>query len=365
MFFSIFKWKQFNWLLFTLMIALIVLGLVLQSSLSSITFKKQLIFVFLGLFLFFLISFFDYRIFRSFAYYFYLLTLFLLLILLFLGTTQRGVKGWFSFGPLNFQPTELVKLSVIIVLARFWQELKRPLRFSHLLLSFILILPAIILVLLQPDLGPSLILLFIAFGLALMVSPYKKQILILIMILIAAGFFSWFFLKDYQQDRILSYLNLKKDPFGRDYQINQSIIAIGSGKIFGRGFNEATQSQLRFLPEGKTDFIFAVLAENFGFLGSFLFLALYFFFLFHLIKISKRVYDNFALVLVLGISLYFFSQLLINLGMCLGLLPVIGLSLPFLSYGGSSLLISMISVALIQSALIHQPPHQVGGLEKE
>jgi len=367
------KLKQFDWPLFISMVLMIGLGLILQYSLSLnapqhefSTFKRQLLFVFLlGFPMFFFISFSNYRAIRSFSYLFYFFTLLFLLAVLFLGETRRGVRGWFSLGPFTFQPVELAKIAVIIFLARFWQGAKKPLKFKHLSLSFLFILPAVSLIIFQPDLGSSIIIIIIGLGLAFMVNRRKKYILILIAILLVALTFSWFFLlKNYQKERILNFLNPQSDPFGRGYQRNQAIIAIGSGQLLGRGLSEGTQSQLHFLPEAKTDFIFAVLAEEFGFLGCLSFLGLYFFFLYRLLKISEQVYDNFALVLVLGVSLYFFSQMFINIGMNLGFLPVIGLSLPFLSYGGSSLIVSMLAVALVESVVVHQPPHQVGSLDR-
>jgi len=366
------KLKQLDWSLFVLMVLMVCFGLILQSGLSLSpdqpslsSFERQLIFALLSLFLFFLISFLDYRFIYSFSYPFYVFVLFLLLAVLFLGQAQRGVKGWFSLGTFNFQPIELAKLSVIILLAKFWQTVRRPLKFWHLLLSFMLILPVLFLTVSQPDVGSAIVVFIIGLGLSLMVDRNKKHILILFIILIIIFSSSWFFLKDYQKDRILNYFNPSLDPFGRGYQINQAIIAVGSGGFFGHGFGLGTQSQLRFLPGGETDFVFAVLAEEFGFLGCFLFLSFYLSFLLRLIKILKKIYDNFALVLVLGVALYFFSQMFINVGLNLGLLPIIGLPLPFLSYGGSSLLVSMIAVALVESVIIHQPPHQISKLYRE
>jgi len=363
------KLKQLDWPLFVLMVLMVCFGLILQSGLSlSVarpglsSFERQLIFVLLGLFLFFLISLSDYRLIRSLSYPFYVLVLFLLLAVLFFGTPQRGVKGWFSLGTFNFQPIELAKLSVIILLARFWQTVRRPLKFRHLFLSFMLILPLLVLTIFQPDIGSAIVVFIIGLGLSLMADRNKKHILILFIILIIIFSSSWFFLKDYQKDRFLNYFNPSQDPFGRGYQLNQAIIAVGSGGFFGRGFGLGTQSYLKFLPGAETDFTFAVLAEEFGFTGCLLFLGFYLFFLLRLIKISKKIYDNFALVLVLGVALYFFSQMFINVGMNLGLLPIIGLPLPFLSYGGSSLLVSMIAVALVESVIIHQPPHQISKL---
>lgn len=355
--------KRFDATLFVLMILLIIVGLTLLYSLSlSIktagfnNFTKQCIFVLIGLALFCFVCLTDFRFFRSVGYWFYILTIVLLIAVLVMGETFRGVKGWLNFGFFNFQPVELAKLAVIIVLAKFWQETRRPVRLKHILISFILVCPSIYLVIRQPDLGSAMLIIVIWLGILFLVDKNRKHILTLLLIIILVSTISWlFFLKDYQKDRILTYVNPHSDPLGRGYQITQSMVAVGSGQIFGRGFGLGPQSQLQFLPASDTDFIFAVLAEEFGLIGSLFLLSLCAIFLYRLFRISLSVYDNFSMVLVLGIGIYFFLQIIINIGMNTGLVPVIGLPLPFVSYGGSSLLISMIAVAMVQGVIIHQP----------
>ena len=355
--------KRFDTILFILMVLLIIFGLVVQYSLSLAVegestgdFFKQCIFALIGLFLFLIVFLTDFRFVRSSAYIIYLLTILLLVGVLFFGQTFRGVQGWLNFGFFNFQPAELAKLTAIIILAKFWQEARLPVRFKHLLISFILILPLIFLIICQPDLGSASMIVILWFGILFLVDKNKKHFISLLIVLIIVVSSSWlFFLKDYQKDRILTYINPQTDPLNRGYQITQSIVAVGSGQIVGRGFGLGPQSQLRFLPAGETDFIFAVLAEEFGFIGCLILLSIYVSFFYRLIRLARTVYDNFGLILILGTTLSIFFQAFINIGMNIGLVPIVGVPLPFVSYGGSSLLISMISISLVESVVTHQP----------
>ncbi len=355
--------KRFDGILFILMVLLIIIGLAVQYSLSlaaaeqgSNNFIKQSIFALVGLVSFLIVFLTDFRFVRSSAYLIYLFTILLLIGVLIFGQIFREVRGWLNFGFFNFQPAELAKLAAIIILAKFWQEARRPVRVKHLLASFILICPLVFLIIRQPDLGSALMIVILWLGILFLVDKNKKHLLGLLIIIILVASSAWlFFLKDYQKDRILTYLNPQSDPLNRGYQITQSIVAVGSGQIFGRGFGLGSQSQLRFLPAGETDFIFAVLAEEFGLIGCLLVLAFYTILFYRLIKIARVVYDNFDSILVLGIVLYLSLQVIINIGMNIGLVPVIGVPLPFISYGGSSLLIGIIALALVESVILHQP----------
>ncbi len=355
--------KSFDGTLFILMVLLIILGLSVQYSLSLATeapglnnFTKQFIFALVGLILFFGLILVDFRFVGAASWLIYILIFLLLVGVLIFGQTLRGVKGWLNFGFFNLQPTELAKLAAIIVLAKFWQASRQPVRVSHLLVSFALILPLAFLIIRQPDLGSALIIIILWLGIFLLVNRNKKYVLWLLIILILISSFAWvFFLEDYQKNRILTYINPHRDPLGQGYQVAQSIVSVGSGQFFGRGFGLGTQSQLRFLPASETDFVFAVLAEELGLVGCLLLLGFYLALLGRLIRIARTVYDNFSQILVLGVTLYFFFQMVINIGMNIGLAPVIGVPLPFISYGGSSLLVSIIALALVESVIIHQP----------
>ncbi len=360
--FNLVKIKRFDFSLFILTLFLIIIGLVLQYSLSlaggsgSNNFVKQLIFFIIGLVLFFAVSFVDYRFIKSAVFLVYVLTILFLIFTLFFGHVFRGVKGWLSFGGLNFQPAELAKFTAIIILAKFWQESRKPIRVKHIIASFVLIIPLIFLIFFQPDLGSAAMIVFLWGGILLLIDENKKHILGLLIIVILISLIGWFaFLKDYQKERISTYFSPSSDPLERGYQITQSIIAVGSGEILGRGFGLGPQSQLKFLPASETDFVFAVLAEEFGLVGGLFFLIIYSLFLYRLIVVGRTVYDNFSLIAILGSAIYFFVQLIINVGMNIGLVPIVGVPLPFLSYGGSSLLVSLLTLGVIESIIIHQP----------
>ncbi len=355
------KLKSFDQTLFILIFLLVIIGLVLQYSLSLSTpginfFVKQCIFVSVGFLFFFVISFIDFRFIKATAFSIYLLSILLLISVLIFGKELRGTKGWLDLGFFNFQPAELAKLATIIILAKFWQITRSPIKPKHLFFSLVLILPLFFLIIKQPDLGSALTIILIWLGVIFLVDSNKKHLLSLLLIIVLTITFSWFFLlKDYQKDRISIYLNPSKDSLVSGYQVNQSIIAVGSGQFLGRGFGLGTQSQLKFLPDSETDFAFAVLAEEFGLVGCLFLLGIYSLLLLRLMHIARHVYGNFSLVLICGVTIYLFFQMIINIGMNIGLAPVIGLPLPLVSYGGSSLVITLISLGLVESVLRYQP----------
>lgn len=354
--------KLFDWGILALVVLLLIFGLVVQYGLSSAVNSsalsnatKQLIFALVGLLMIFIISQIDFRALKPVAYLLYIVTLVLLVVVLFIGQTFHGVKGWLSFGIFNFQLVELVKISSIIVLAIFWQKKVRPLLFSKIIISFLIIAPSIILVILQPDFGSALILFSLWLGPVMIVDKNIKHLLIIFITLILALILIFMFLfKNYQRERVMTYFNPNHDPLGRGYQIAQATAAIGSGKIFGYGLSFGTHGQLRFLPASQTDFIFAVIAEEMGLVGCSIIFIIFFLIFRQLNRIAQKTYDSFGALLVIGILINLFIQFFLNIGMNLGLLPIIGIPLPFLSYGGSSLIISLISVGLVESIVIHR-----------
>lgn len=366
--------KQLDYSLLITTLLLLGLGLVVQYSLSATTedlfFIKQLIFVSFGLILFFLISFLDYRVLGSYVYILYSFIFILLLGVLFFGQVFRGTRGWFflPFLDIYFQPVELVKLVLIIIFAKFWSSKaisnlptsREESYLKTLIVSILIFLPLLILVLCQPDFGSAFLLVILWLGMALGQARQKIGIgkigqmglIVILIFLLISG--SWFFLlKDYQKERVLTYLDPQRDPLGRGYQIAQAIIAIGSGGFFGRGLGLGPQSQLHFLPEARTDFVFSVLGEELGFFGLALLFGLYIFLFYRIFQIALSTYDDFSLFLVLGIALLFFSQIFINISVNLGLLPITGISLPFLSYGGSALIVNLMAIGILESVKRH------------
>ena len=353
---TVFNLKRFDWILFTAVICIISDGLIVQYSLSLFQdnffyFYRQLIFTGIGLGLFFLLIHLDYHFFRSYTYWFYLLALFLLVLTLIFGKNYRGVKGWLSFGGINFQTVELVKFVLIIMLADFWTKYCRKIfPIWRVVLSACLVCLPLLLVLKQPDMGSGILLVILWGIMFLLINRRAKLVLVISVLVIILLTVSWFFvLRSYQQQRILTFLGLRSDPMGIGWQVNQSLIAVGSGEFLGKGLGQGTQSQLNFLPAVRTDFILSAFAEQFGFLGcSFLIIALLTI-LYRFIRIARQSKDQFGLFLILGICIVFFTQVFINFAMNVSLFPIIGISFPLMSYGGSSLIITFVLLAVAEN----------------
>lgn len=358
---SLLQLKQFDWALFGSVLILQTLGLTALYSIGvggkEDLFLRQLIFAAVGLVVFLFFSFINYAYFRSLAKYFYFAGLVLLLAVLFFGTVFHGTKGWFSFGGINFQPVEFAKLALVIFLAKFFSErmhLKKNLKLAFW--SGLLVLPYVLLVFLQPDFGSAMLLVLFWFLLLFFASGIRTRHFLLFLIIFALiSVLLWsFVLEPYQKQRILTFINPSLDPFGQGYNVFQSIIAIGSGQIFGKGLGFGVQSQLRFLPAAHTDFIFAVIAEELGFIGVTVLLVALGLLFYRGFKLLSKSGDSFAETLVLGILVLVFIETAINIGVNLGLAPVIGIALPFISYGGSSLIINMALLGILQSISIRR-----------
>jgi rod shape determining protein RodA len=271
----------------------------------------------------------------------------LLVAVLVLGKSVYGAKRWLSLGFLNLQPSELAKISILLLGAKLLSKESENLDWGSLAkILAIGALPAG-LVILEPDLGSGLSLILLLGGIIIfrgLTTKVIKTAVIVFPFLVPLG---WFVLHDYQKQRILTFLNPGRDPLGAGYHIIQSQIAIGSGRFWGKGFLSGTQSQLRFLPEKHTDFAFSVFGEEWGFFGSVFLLLLFCLFLYQIFVTARGAKDRFGAFLAAGVFFYFFWQILINMGMVLGLMPVVGIPLPFISYGGSSTLVNFCLVGLV------------------
>lgn len=356
--------QNFDWIFFLIICILAFLGvLTIYSATKAITLKegtppyyiKQMVWIGIGIAFFFLALFIDYKKMAKYSYIIFGISLFLLILVLFIGKSGMGAQRWFSLGPLAFQPSEITKLFLVIALARFLSEEQRgPLRLRDLVLPvfFFLFLP-LILVLKQPDLGTAIMILLIFTSMVLMAGVRWKSLLIIILPAILTSplwvKIFWNSLKDYQKDRILVFLRPDIDPMGVGYHIAQSKIAIGSGRIFGKGFLSGTQGQLRFLPERHTDFIFSIFAEEWGFIGSLVLVAFYLFLIFWGIKIAYKAKDRLGALIAIGVVSMISVYLVINIGMTLGLMPIVGLPLPFLSYGGTSIVTAFMAVGILMN----------------
>jgi len=355
--------KKIDWLLVISVCLLMILGIVLiysvalgtQSELNILNFKKQIAFFVLSLILFFGIAIFlNYRFLVKANMALYILGVIVLLAVLILGRQIRGTTGWFNLGWFSFQPVEFVKIILIIYLSKFLSDKARYLhQFRYLVISSLGVLLLMALVILQPDFGSALILFSLWIILIWLTGIKKSHLVLMVSLLLITCLFSWLFvMQPYQKQRVLVFLDPSLDPLGSGYNVSQAIIAIGSGGIWGKGLTFGSQSQLKFLPESQTDFIFAVLAEELGLLGIILLLGLFSLLFWRLIYWARKLNDNFAVYLIMGTCILFFVQLTVNVGGNLGLLPITGITLPFISYGGSSLVANMILVGIVQSVIV-------------
>ena len=322
-----------------------------ESADEFLNVKKQIAALLLGIIAFFFIANANYRLLRSYALVSYMVGVSLLFLVKVAGSTIRGTTGWFVIGPISFQPAELMKLILVICLASYFtSRARRSFRLRELFESLaIAALPAL-LVLWEPDLGSAVMLLGIWFGVVLFAGLPKRYLAGLILALVAVSLLSWHFvLAPYQKDRILVFVNPSLDALGRGYNVNQAVIAVGSGGWFGRGLGFGSQSQLNFLPESQTDFIFAVIGEELGLVGVTLVLGFWLFLLFRILRQAERTSDPFATLLLIGIASSFLLQTCIHIGMNLGALPVTGLGLPLVSYGGSSLFFTLLMFGVVEN----------------
>ena len=273
----------------------------------------------------------------------------LLLFLTLLAPRVKGAQSWLGFGGVRFQPSEFAKVAIILVMSKFMSRYP-PLDFKTFLMGLGVIMPAVILILLQPDAGSALVYLVISFGMLFAAGTPMKYLGGLVGLgLSAIPVLFMFFLKDYQKNRILVFIDPMRDPLGAGYNVIQSRIAVGSGGMTGKGFMMGTQSKLKFLPEPHTDFIFSVFSEEFGFIGNTILMLLFVVLLFRVILSGVRSKDRRSKILCAGVASWLWFQMCESIGMSIGLLPVTGLPLPFLSYGGSSLLSTFIALGLVAS----------------
>ena len=280
-------------------------------------------------------------------------TIGLVLVLLF-GHTGKGAQRWLSLGFAHVQPSEIMKLATPMMVAWYFQARPLPARFNDILITGTLILIPAILTAKQPDLGTA-ILLIASGGFVLLLAGLSWRLLIMVLLVFAAFTpLIWHFMHDYQQERVLTFLNPERDPLGSGYHIIQSKIAIGSGGFWGKGWLNGTQSHLNFLPEHATDFIFAVCGEEFGFVGAMLFLILYFYITARSLYISLKAQDTFTRLLAGSLGLTFCLSALINIGMVAGILPVVGVPLPLTSYGGTSLVTVFAGFGMLMSIHTHR-----------
>jgi len=349
---------HFDWTYLLLIVLIAVIGIAnLFSATSSWTtavppiYLKQLYWLGLGLFIVAVICLFDYRHLEYFSFPMYGINMLLLALVLAVGRTSMGATRWISLAGFNIQPSEIMKIVIIVALARYFSDKAHLRGFSLgelVVPGLILGVPAL-LIMKQPDLGTAMLVLCIGGTMALYAGVQRSSVIVLGLSGLAAVCGGWFLLHDYQRQRILTFLNPERDPLGAGYHIIQSKIAVGSGGLDGLGFMKGTQSQLSFLPERHTDFAFSVFAEEWGLTGCLLVLTLYCLIVLWGLNIALRSNDRFGMYLALGVSAMLFWHIVVNLGMVIGLLPVVGVPLPLFSYGGTSMVTTMIGVGLLMN----------------
>jgi rod shape determining protein RodA len=352
--------KNFDWITLFVVILIVLIGIMtiysatrpLMDGENSRFYLRQALWLILGIIALFSVVIFDYIWLGRLSLYFYILSVFSLLAVFILGKEGLGAQRWLSFGPVSFQPSEFFKVIYVIMLSHQLSIMNGPLSTISLFrLFFLIVFLPFVLLIKQPDLGTALIVLIIFLSLMLAKGLQRKiTILIVIISLISLPFLGnifWEGLKDYQKNRLIAFMEPGVDPTGIGYHIKQSKITVGSGKFFGKGYLKGTQGPFRFLPEKHTDFIFAAFAEEWGFFGSSLLLFLYTVLILRGLKTAMGAKDDFGRFLALGITFMYLTYFFVNVGMTLGIMPVVGIPLPFMSYGGTALLSNFLSLGIL------------------
>ncbi|HEY6417381.1 MAG TPA: rod shape-determining protein RodA [Candidatus Binataceae bacterium] len=350
---------HFDWTVVILALALASVGLLSVVSASytgphkaiNPLVVRQMIWIAVGALVMIMAVLFDYRALQSYAYPLYVAAVAMLAVVMVTGHATGGSRRWINLGLFKLEPSELAKLAVVLVMVRYLRA-EPPAggwRLRQLIIPALLLGVPLGLVLKQPDLGTGLVLILITVTLIFVSGISWRMLAVFALAAMMAAPLSWHYLKPYQRQRLVSFINPQADPLGSGYHIIQSEIAIGAGGTFGKGFLQGTQARLNFLPEESTDFIFSVFAEEFGIAGSLLLLFLYGSLIARGAWIARHSRDRFGALLAIGITAIVFWQVTINIGMAVGMLPVVGITLPFVSYGGSSLLIMMAAMGILIS----------------
>lgn len=345
--------QRMDWVLYFSILPIILAGVLSMSSFVSKDYfaPRQILWAIVASVVFFGASYIDWRFLRRTAVIITLYTssLLLLIVLFFAGHISKGAQSWLSFGLFSVQPADLAKLLVIIILAKYFSRRHIEIaHYRHIIVSAIYMLIPFSLVLVQPDFGSAMIIALIWVGMILVSGVSKKHLLILFLLASTAFAGLWFYVfADYQKDRILTFINPLSDIQGAGYNAFQSTVAVGSGQLLGKGVGYGTQSRLEFLPEYETDFIFAAFAEEWGLIGVLIIFVLLGIIYWRLFYYTFRGATNFEILFGSGTIIFLFSHTVINIGMNIGLLPVTGIALPFMSYGGSHLVVEMLAIGML------------------
>ncbi|MFC1727692.1 rod shape-determining protein RodA [Patescibacteria group bacterium] len=340
--------SNLDWGIIGSAVLLSISGLVIIKSVAPDLFFHQLISFALGLLAYLLLAKIDFRVFQRLKYLIYFFCLLALSLTFVFGAVTRGSVRWLEVGLFTLQPSELTKPFLVLVFASFF--FKGPVvNFSSLIANLFLLFIPVLLIFIQPDLGSSVVVVFFWVVMIFESGLPKKMVIYLLSLVSLALPLGWVILKNYQKERIMTFINPFSDPLGTGYNMIQAMIAVGSGQVFGRGLGRGPQSHLHFLPERHTDFIFASLSEELGFLGGLFIIVVYGFLFWSILKVAFNSREKFPKLVSLGVLGMIFFQFFVNVGMNLGLVPITGVTLPLVSYGGSSLLATMISLGIVQN----------------
>ena len=348
---------NFSWTLLIIVFLCMFIGIVNVFSTGTNAggveqtplFLKQIQWMAIGMLLMLLMLSINYHTITRYAYAIYIIVIILLIVISLFGYHARGSQRWLSIFGFSMQPSEFMKLAIILALVKFFDDNEKIENYSFrdLWKPALIVAVPFILILKQPDLGTAIVIGLVFISMLLMVGIKKFEFLVISGMSAVIMPFLWFLLKNYQKERVMTFLDPERDPFGSGYHIIQSVIAVGSGKFFGKGFMQGTQTQLKFLPEQQTDFIFSVFAEEWGFLGVAFLIFLLLGLIFTSLNIARRSKDFPGTLLAFGITALIFWETFINIAMVIGILPVVGIPLPFMSYGGSSIVMMFMCVGLL------------------
>jgi rod shape determining protein RodA len=354
--------SEIDWILFFSVIPIVGFGLVTMNSFvdNTVFFDRQIIWLFFSIIIFFILSNIDFKFLRrtQVIIWLYIISVVALLSLFVLGSTYQGSQSWLNFGFFSIQPAEISKLILVFLLAKYFSRRHVEIKnIRHILVSGIYAFIIFLLVAMQPDFGSALIIFMIWLGMVLVSGISKKHLLIVFVggAIAFTGLWNFGF-QDYQKDRIKTFLNPLADIQGTGYNAFQSTVAVGSGQMLGKGIGYGTQSRLEFLPEYETDFIFAAFSEEWGFIGVIILFGLYLTLIWRILINSIHGSTNFEILFGIGLAIMYMSHLIIHVGMNVGLLPVTGLTLPFMSYGGTNLLISFSALGVLMAMKKYQRP---------
>jgi len=350
---------SFDWILAGLVLTICLLG-ILNIYSASIPYKtvgmsyylKQFYWMLFGIAISLTVCSRDYHVLEDISYWFYGVLVLLLIAVLVIGRRSMGATRWLNLGFFNIQPSELMKIVIIVTFARFFNNFHSVgnLTVKDVLIPLSLLALPVALIMKQPDLGTATLVALIALSMVMYVGLRWYTIVTFVCVAIPMAWLGWAFVfRPYQKNRVLDFLDPERSRLGSGYHIIQSKIAVGSGGLTGKGFAKGTQSQLRFLPEQHTDFAFSVFAEEWGFIGCLLLIAIYFMLILWGLNIANRCNDRFGGLLAIGVTAMFFWHIIINMGMVMGMFPVVGVPLPFFSYGGTSMITSMVGIGLLQN----------------